>query len=616
MEHIFWGCPADPPPKELQKPASTQNWKTLLASSAPDCKTRQPGAAISFPLERPVVIGAGDRRGVVWGCEFPPRLIVTRLQQSNSVESNADSSIELTDRGSKESLVRGGIAWQGLENASQYMRAPAIACIVFVGAFATAMVVKSAFGIFSGEENAEFASDPPVHLQLPSNPLQPDDSGPGVRFSHRSYNGTVKRGRFVPRKESSVATTAFSTDEPDGTSGTKSLLLDTVSSTEAGSRTLGTRKRSRKFSENDSTSSISTKVELSVRTSTASTVSQSDSTSESTSGATATPSSGETSSTGNGSYPDITNVGSESAGDVIANRSTNTPSSTSSYQASNTPVSMSVTSESTTLSKGENFATGTEPNRGRIAVGSDSTSSSAATWSKGRSFVTNTSSSPGSNMISSDLTSDEAVTMQHTQSARTTMVAYSTGKAVTVSELPDLISTSSAAKPTDQGSTATEAANSSTASTGVASSHASPAWSAVDERAIGSSLAELTSDTRGNYSAPEAGVALGETVQEADAQGSGALLPSVLYATPGRAFASSGDSFDDGGRGRRRTNSDSQRMREEIMALARSPSCWRPLMVFVFSLVIGATLALAAYGIRGARLRGGGGMHPRGNGTY
>ncbi|KAH7963376.1 hypothetical protein HPB52_020865 [Rhipicephalus sanguineus] len=199
------------------------------------------------------------------------------LQQSNSVESNADSSIELTDRGSKESLVRGGIAWQGLENASQYMRAPAIACIVFVGAFATAMVVKSAFGIFSGEENAEFASDPPVHLQLPSNPLQPDDSGPG---------------------------------------------------------------------------------------------------------------------------------------------------------------------------------------------------------------------------------------------------------------------------------------------------------------------------------------------------GSGALLPSVLYATPGRAFASSGDSFDDGGRGRRRTNSDSQRMREEIMALARSPSCWRPLMVFVFSLVIGATLALAAYGIRGARLRGGGGMHPRGNGTY
>ncbi|KAL1485152.1 hypothetical protein MTO96_048402 [Rhipicephalus appendiculatus] len=193
------------------------------------------------------------------------------VQRSNSVESDADSSVELTDRGSKESLVRGGTPWQGLQNSSQYIRAPAIACIVFVGAFATAMVVKSAFEAFSGEENAEFASDPPVHLQLPSRPLQPDDSGPSVKFSHRSYNGTARRGRFVPRKESSVATTAFSTVEPDETSGTKSLLLDTVSPTEASSRTRRTRKRSRKFSENDGASSITTKVELSVGTSNAST---------------------------------------------------------------------------------------------------------------------------------------------------------------------------------------------------------------------------------------------------------------------------------------------------------------------------------------------------------
>ncbi|KAL3216627.1 hypothetical protein MRX96_032952 [Rhipicephalus microplus] len=101
------------------------------------------------------------------------------LPQSNSAESDTDSSIELTDRGSKESF----------------------------GAFATAMVVKSSFGVLSGEETAEFASDLPVHLQLPSRPLQPDDSGPSVKFSHRCYNGTVKRGRFGPRKESSVATT-------------------------------------------------------------------------------------------------------------------------------------------------------------------------------------------------------------------------------------------------------------------------------------------------------------------------------------------------------------------------------------------------------------------------
>ncbi|KAL1483523.1 hypothetical protein MTO96_050224, partial [Rhipicephalus appendiculatus] len=87
--------------------------------------------------------------------------------------------------------------------------------------------------------------------------------------------------------------------------------------------------------------------------------------------------------------------------------------------------------------------------------------------------------------------------------------------------------------------------------------------------------------------------------------GSGALLPSVEYATAGPAFATSGDGGCDGGRERRRTNNDSQRMREEIMALARSPSCWRPLMVFVFSLVIGTTLALAAYGFRHSRLRRG-----------
>nr|XP_054932073.1 uncharacterized protein LOC126540915 isoform X3 [Dermacentor andersoni] len=91
--------------------------------------------------------------------------------------------------------------------------------------------------------------------------------------------------------------------------------------------------------------------------------------------------------------------------------------------------------------------------------------------------------------------------------------------------------------------------------------------------------------------------------------------PSVEYATPGRAPASSGDGGDNGGRRRRRTNSDRQRLRAEMLALARSPGCWRPLLVFVFSLVIGLTLALAAYGIRGSRLDGRA-MPRRGNGTY
>ncbi|XP_075535442.1 uncharacterized protein LOC142571027 [Dermacentor variabilis] len=91
--------------------------------------------------------------------------------------------------------------------------------------------------------------------------------------------------------------------------------------------------------------------------------------------------------------------------------------------------------------------------------------------------------------------------------------------------------------------------------------------------------------------------------------------PSVEYATPGRALASSGYGGDNGGRRRRRTNSDRQRLRAEILALARSPGCWRPLLVFVFSLVIGLTLAMAAYGIRGSRLDGRA-MPRRGNGTY
>ncbi|XP_065294863.1 uncharacterized protein [Dermacentor albipictus] len=91
--------------------------------------------------------------------------------------------------------------------------------------------------------------------------------------------------------------------------------------------------------------------------------------------------------------------------------------------------------------------------------------------------------------------------------------------------------------------------------------------------------------------------------------------PSVEYATPGRALVSSGDGGDNGGRRRRSTNSDRQRLRAEMLALARSPGCLRPLLVFVFSLVIGLTLALAAYGIRGSRLDGRA-MIRRGNGTY
>ncbi|KAH8009039.1 hypothetical protein HPB51_009015 [Rhipicephalus microplus] len=250
---------------------------------------------------------ATSSRGSSSHGSYVPLPLLLGLPQSNSVESDTDSSIELTDRGSKESLVHGGTPWQGLQNVSQNIRAPAMACIVFIGAFATAMVVKRSFGVLSGEETAAFASDLPVYLQLPSRPLQPDDSGPSVKFSHRCYNGTVKRGRFGPSKESSW------------------LRLWLV-------RKGRTRRR-----------------------------------------------------------------------------------------------------------------------------------------------------------------------------------------------------------------------------------------------------------------------------------GPGPLLPSVEYATPGRAPASSGHG---------RTNNDRQRMRQEIMALARSPSCWRPLMVFVFSLVIGATLALAAYGIRGSRLRRGGGMPRRGNITY
>ncbi|KAL3216632.1 hypothetical protein MRX96_032956 [Rhipicephalus microplus] len=247
------------------------------------------------------------------------------LPQSNSAENDTDSSIELTDRGSKESLVRGGTPWQGLQNVSQNIRAPAIACIVFAGAFATAMVVESSFGVLSGEETAELASDLPVYLQLPSRPLQPDDSGPSGKFSHCCYNGTLKRGRFGHRKGSSVATAVFSTEGPDETSGMKSLLLDIISSAEPSSRIPKTRKISRKFSENDSVSAIATQFELSVNTSITSPVSQLNTTattSESSREALVTLLSGRTFAFSHASHPGITNVtsvSSELTGNVIVN---------------------------------------------------------------------------------------------------------------------------------------------------------------------------------------------------------------------------------------------------------------------------------------------------------
>lgn len=40
VQHIFWDCPADPPPKELQKLVGSQKWETLLASSALDVQVR------------------------------------------------------------------------------------------------------------------------------------------------------------------------------------------------------------------------------------------------------------------------------------------------------------------------------------------------------------------------------------------------------------------------------------------------------------------------------------------------------------------------------------------------------------------------------------------------
>lgn len=389
------------------------------------------------------------------------------------------------------------------------------------------MVVKSSFGVLSGEETAEFASDLPVYLQLPSRPLQPDDSGPSVKFSHRCYNGTVKRGRFGPRKESSVATTVFSTESPDETSGTKSLLLDIISSAEPSSRIPKTRKISRKFSKNDSVSSIATQFELSVSTSITSTLSQLSSTattSESSRSAIATLLLGRTFAFSNAWHPGITNVtsvSSESAGNVIANRSTDTTSSSSfyqainnSYQACNASYSGSAAGETTTWLKGTNFTSCTDPYRGRVAVGSDSTRSSASPWSKARSFVN--SFSPSTSTITLDLRSFEIETVQNIQSTRTTTVAYySTENTATVSESADMISTAPDSRLMNRSSTAREAAPSSAALSGTASSHASPATSAKDERADRSSLGELMSDATGDYSTFETGVAFRGTVSEA-----------------------------------------------------------------------------------------------------
>ncbi|KAH7935035.1 hypothetical protein HPB52_003190 [Rhipicephalus sanguineus] len=41
MEHIFWDCPADPPPEGIKTLVGSQNyWETLLTSPAPDVQVR------------------------------------------------------------------------------------------------------------------------------------------------------------------------------------------------------------------------------------------------------------------------------------------------------------------------------------------------------------------------------------------------------------------------------------------------------------------------------------------------------------------------------------------------------------------------------------------------
>ncbi|XP_065294846.1 uncharacterized protein [Dermacentor albipictus] len=432
------------------------------------------------------------------------------VRRSNSVESTAGSSIEPAEKNSMKLLIRVGSTIKGLQKASTYIRAPAVACIVFVGAFATALLVKSAFGAVSDEEGADLASDPPLRLQLPSKPLQPDDSGPGVRFAHRLYNATVRRRRFVPTR----AATIFGMDEPSETNGEKSWLRDTILWDTPSSRASGTRNRGRAFSENGHTSVTTTRSGLSGKTFVATTISHPGTTataSESTSGSAATLPTGRIFASSTGSHPDSTNVGLESTTESMGRIS-----STDSYPG-NTTHTKSTAGVSPTVSVDRHLVSSTGSYRGRIIIDSDSTSSSAATWSTGRIFISSTISYPGSRTIGPDSISGQTVTAQNTQSIKKFTVEYSTEKTATGSHLAHSTSTSFAVKSTGQSSTGSEAADSSTAPSGAASSTAPQAAFVADRRANGSGLAELTPDTRGNYSAFETAAA-SMAVREVDAR--------------------------------------------------------------------------------------------------
>ncbi|XP_077512261.1 uncharacterized protein LOC144123280 [Amblyomma americanum] len=77
-----------------------------------------------------------------------------------------------------------------------------------------------------------------------------------------------------------------------------------------------------------------------------------------------------------------------------------------------------------------------------------------------------------------------------------------------------------------------------------------------------------------------------------------------LQDTPASHEAGDGDAVTVGFRRRGRNHQNAERMRAEALALVRSPLCWRPLVIFLFSVVVGVTLAMAAYCFRGRRVRG------------
>ncbi|KAK8785420.1 hypothetical protein V5799_008214 [Amblyomma americanum] len=160
------------------------------------------GHAVSVPSEH---------FGVQWPSDLVEEntmsLPTSSLPGSSSMgplNTTADStslvqSFEPIDDETTASVVSARSTWGDRRKNVAWTRPPALACLVFAGTLATALLVKASFRRLYPEEADEGQNQSlphlPSQLELPSKPPLPDDSGSNVNFGHRPYKGIADRSR-------------------------------------------------------------------------------------------------------------------------------------------------------------------------------------------------------------------------------------------------------------------------------------------------------------------------------------------------------------------------------------------------------------------------------------